>query len=254
MSQQKQRFFHPKLKLILIAFLVTVMIIASKQFNLQQTFGQAIIWVESLGTLGPIAFIVIYNLATLLFIPGSLLTLKGGCLFGLFWGSIYVIIAATLGATFAFLIGRYFSRDWVRQQAAKNPQFKAIDRAIAREGFKIVLLTRLSPIFPFNLLNYVLGVTQVSLKDYILGSIGMIPGTVLYVYMGSLATDLTTIDQSNLPNTAETQIAQWVTQGIGLVAFVAVTVYITKVARKALNESVVTAQISQENQSESLID
>lgn len=246
MSQQKQRFFNPKLKLIAIALLVFILIITNKQLNLQQAFGEAIIWVESLGGLGPIAFITIYNLATLLFVPGSVLTLKGGCLFGLFWGSIYVIIASTLGATFAFLIGRYFSRNWVRKKIAKNPQFKAIDQAIAKEGFKIVLLTRLSPVFPFNLLNYVLGVTQVSLKDYILGSIGMIPGTVLYVYIGSLATDLTRLDSSNLPSTPETQIAKWVVQGIGLIAFVIITVYIAKIARKALNESVVTTQITEE--------
>ena len=245
MSQQKQGFFHPKLKLILIAFLIATLIIASKQLNLQQTFIQGIAWVENLGTLGPIVFIIIYNLATLLFVPGSILTLKGGCLFGLFWGTIYVLIASTLGATFAFLIGRYFLRNWVRQYIIKNPQFQAIDKAIAKEGFKIVLLTRLSPIFPFNLLNYVLGVTQVSLKDYILGSIGMIPGEVLYVYIGSLATDLTMLNSSNLPSTPETQIARWVAQGIGLVAFVAVTAYITKIARKALNESVVTPQESQ---------
>lgn len=246
MSQQKQRFFHPKIKLVLMAFLVFILIIASRQLDLQKAFGEAIIWVENLGTLGPIAFILIYNLATLLFVPGSLLTLKGGCLFGLLWGSIYVIIASTLGATFAFLIGRYLSRNWVRKQITKNPQFQAIDKAIAKEGFKIVLLTRLSPIFPFNLLNYMLGVTQVSLKDYILGSIGMIPGTVLYVYIGSLATDLTMLNPSNLPSTPETQIARWVAQGIGLVAFVTVTVYITKIARKALNESVVTAEASKE--------
>ncbi|KST63246.1 TVP38/TMEM64 family protein [Mastigocoleus testarum] len=246
MSQQKQRFFYPKLKLVSIVLLVFILIITNKHLNLQQAFAEAIIWVESLGTLGPIAFIAIYNLATLLFVPGSILTLKGGCLFGLFWGSIYVIIASTLGATFAFLIGRYFSRNWVRKKITKNPQFQAIDKAIAKEGFKIVLLTRLSPVFPFNLLNYVLGVTQVSLKDYILGSIGMIPGTILYVYIGSLATDLTRLDSSNLPNTPETQIARWVIQGIGLIAFVIVTVYITKIARKALNESVVTTQITEE--------
>lgn len=245
MSQKKQHFFHPKLKLVLIAFSVAILIITSKQLNLQQSFAQAITWVENLGTLGPIAFIAIYNLATLLFVPGSILTLKGGCLFGLFWGSIYVLIASTLGATFAFLIGRYFLRNWVRQHIVKNPQFQAIDKAIGKEGFKIVLLTRLSPIFPFNLLNYVLGVTQVSLKDYILGSIGMIPGEILYVYIGSLATDLTTLNPSNLPSTPETQIARWVAQGIGLFACVAVTAYITKIARKALNESGVTPQESQ---------
>ncbi len=115
-----------------------------------------------------IAFIAIYNLATLLFVPGSLLTVKGGCLFGIVWGSVYVLIAATLGAIWAFLLGRYLSRDWVCQKIGKNSQFQAIDRAVMQEGWKIVLLTRLSPIFPFNLLNYAFGVTQVSLKDYIL--------------------------------------------------------------------------------------
>jgi uncharacterized membrane protein YdjX (TVP38/TMEM64 family) len=157
-------------------------------------------WVKSLGLFGPIAFMIIYNLATLLFIPGSLLTLKGGCLFGVFWGSVYVLIAALLGATFAFIVGRYLSRDWVCRQMEKNPKFKAIDRAVAKEGWKIVLLTRLSPLFPFNLLNYAFGVTQVSLKDYVLGSLGIIPGTVMYVYLGSLAGDLATMNISNQPS------------------------------------------------------
>jgi uncharacterized membrane protein YdjX (TVP38/TMEM64 family) len=141
----------------------------TKHFNVQEFLQTSIIWINSLGALGPIAFIVVYNLATLLFIPGSILTLKGGCLFGLFWGSIYVLIAAIIGATLAFLIGRYLSRDWVSQQIEKHPKFKALDLAVATEGWKIVLLTRLSPLFPFNLLNYAFGVTQVSLRDYILG-------------------------------------------------------------------------------------
>lgn len=95
----------------------------------------------------------------MLFVPGSLLTIKGGCLFGIFWGSVYVLIAATLGAIGAFLLGRYLSRDWVCRKLGKNPKFQAIDRAVAQEGWKIVLLTRLSPVFPFNLLNYAFGVT-----------------------------------------------------------------------------------------------
>jgi uncharacterized membrane protein YdjX (TVP38/TMEM64 family) len=182
---------------------------------------------------------IIYNVATLLFIPGSLLTLKGGCLFGLFWGSIYVTIAAMFGAICAFLIGRYLSRDWVCKQIESNDKFKAINQAVKREGWKIVLLTRLSPIFPFNLLNYVFGVTQVSLKDYVLGSIGMIPATVVYVYIGSLARNLATLDMSNQPTTQDTQIAKWVIRIIGLIATIAVTVYVTHLSKKALDESVV---------------
>jgi uncharacterized membrane protein YdjX (TVP38/TMEM64 family) len=225
--------FKLVIQITLIAIIIVTAIIVAKALNIQSLLQQSLIWVKNLGTLGPIAFMIIYNLATILFIPGSILTLGGGVLFGLFWGSIYVFIAATFGATFAFLIGRYLSRDWVGNQIAKYPKFQAIDRAVAREGWKIVFLTRLSPLFPFNLLNYALGITQVSLKDYILGSIGMFPGTVMYVYIGSLAGDIATIGtQTQLPN----PILQWTIRIIGFAATVAVTVYVTRIARKALEE------------------
>ncbi|QSJ19411.1 TVP38/TMEM64 family protein [Nostoc sp. UHCC 0702] len=229
---------NSQLKLLLLTLIIATLIILAKHFHLQELLQKSVIWVESLGTLGPIVYMVIYNLATLLFIPGSVLTLKGGCLFGVFWGSIYVLIAAMIGATLAFLIGRYLSRDWVSCQIDKHPKFKAINVAVAKEGWKIVLLTRLSPIFPFNLLNYAFGVTQVSLKDYILGSLGIIPGTVMYVYIGSLAGNLAMINTPNQPSSSEAQIWQWVMQGVGLIATVAVTVYITKVAQKALKGSI----------------
>ena len=106
------------------------------------------------------------------------------------------------------------------------------------------MLTRLSPVFPFNLLNYAFGVTQVSLKDYILGSFGIIPGTVMYVYIGSLAGNLAMINTSHQLKTSETQIWEWIMQGVGLVATVAVTVYITKIAQKALDKSVAVAEIT----------
>jgi uncharacterized membrane protein YdjX (TVP38/TMEM64 family) len=234
-----------QIKLLLLSCVIATLIISAKYFNVHGLLEVSVTWVNSLGFFGPIGYIFIYNLATVLFIPGSLLTLKGGCLFGVFWGSVYVIIAAIIGATLAFLIGRYLSRDWVSQQIGKHPKFKAIDLAVAKEGWKIVLLTRLSPIFPFNLLNYAFGVTQVSLKDYILGSIGIIPGTVMYVYIGSLATDLAMINTPHQPTTPETQIWQWVMRVIGLIATIAVTIYITKIAKKALTESVATVEITQ---------
>ncbi|MEH2199969.1 TVP38/TMEM64 family protein [Nostoc sp.] len=240
----KKRLLTSKLKLLLLSCLILTLIIVAKQLNIQGLLQTLVIWVESLGILGPIAYIVIYNLATLLFIPGSLLTLEGGFLFGVFWGSIYVLIAAMLGATLAFLVGRYLSRDWVSRQMDKHPKFKAIDLAVAKEGWKIVLLTRLSPVFPFNLLNYAFGITQVSLKDYILGSFGIIPGTVMYVYIGSLAGNLATINTTNQPTTPETQVWQWVMRVVGLIATVAVTVYITKVAQKALAQTVAIQEIT----------
>ncbi len=244
MGKQHKHQLNNKTKLFLTGCCIALLIVVAKQFNFHQLLQTSITWVENLGIFGPIAFIVIYNLATLLFIPGSLLTLKGGCLFGWFWGSVYVLIAATLGAIIAFLIGRYCSRDWVAQKISHNSQFKAIDKAVAKEGFKIVLLTRLSPVFPFNLLNYAFGVTQVSLKDYILGSIGIIPGTVTYVYMGSLVTDVAMLNGSGYqPSTPSALIAQYVMQVIGLIATVAVTVYITRVAQQALKQNVATPEI-----------
>lgn len=193
----------------------------------------SLVWVRSLGVLGPIAYIALYNLATVLFVPGSLLSFKGGCLFGLIWGYVYVLLAATLGAIAAFLMGRYFSRDWVYRKIEGNLRFKAVDEAVTRKGWKIVFLTRLSPLFPFNLLNYAFGVTQVSLKDYILGSIGMVPGTVMYVYLGSLAGELATMP-STPTDSPEAQIARWTMRVVGLVATIALTLYTARIARKAL--------------------
>ena len=249
MGKQHKRQLNTKIKLLLTACLIAILIVVGKQFNFHQLLHTSIAWVENLGIFGPIAFIVIYNLATLLFIPGSILTLKGGCLFGWFWGSVYVLVAATLGAIIAFLIGRYCSRNWVARTIGKNPKFKAIDRALGKEGFKIVLLTRLSPVFPFNLLNYAFGVTQVSLTDYILGSIGIIPGTVMYVYMGSLVTDVAMLNSGYQPSTPEAQIATWVMRLIGLIATVAVTIYITRVAQRALKQNVATAEIGEKTKS-----
>src|SRR5271157_1645112 len=152
---------------------------------------RALRWTAGLGPLGPLVFIAIYILACVMLIPGSILTIGAGVVFGLVRGSIYVSIAATLGATCAFLIGRYFARGWVAAKIEANPKFKAIDEAVAREGWKIVGLTRLSPVFPFNLLNYAFGLTRVSIRDYFFASwVGMLPGTVMYVYIGSLSGDL----------------------------------------------------------------
>jgi uncharacterized membrane protein YdjX (TVP38/TMEM64 family) len=242
--QPNKHQFKSSLKLIFIFGLVATAIALSKQFNLQELFQKSLMWVKHLGFMGAIVYIAIYNLATLLFVPGSFLAIKGGCLFGYFWGTVYVLIAATLGAIWAFLLGRYLSRDWVCRKIGKNTKFQGLDRAVGKEGWKIVLLTRLSPIFPFNLLNYFFGVTQVSLKDYILGSIGMIPATVMYVYIGSLANDLATLDMSNLPTTKETQILQWVIRIMGAIATIAVTIYITRLAKKALDRSIEDGEIA----------
>ncbi len=204
-------------------------------FNPQQWLLNALQWIENLGPTGPIMLIVIYIVATVAFLPGSILTLGAGVLFGVFLGSFCVFIGATLGATAAFLVGRYVARDWVSKKIEGNKKFAAIDEAVGREGLKIVLLTRLSPVFPFNILNYAYGLTGVSLKDYVLGSLGMIPGTIMYVYIGSLAGDIAMISSGDQPTNAA---VQWAIRIIGFIATVAVTIYVTKVAKKALDEAV----------------
>lgn len=198
----------------------------------------ALDWVQSLGAVGAIAFIVLYALATVLFVPGTLLTLGGGAIFGVVWGSIYVFLGATIGAVAAFLVGRYLARDRVARRIENNVKLTAIDTAIGREGLKIVVLTRLSPVFPFVLLNYAFGLTQVTLRDYILGCVGMIPATILYVYLGSIAGSLATLNASHSTIAPETQTAQWTIRIAGLIATIAVTVIATRIASKALQESV----------------
>jgi uncharacterized membrane protein YdjX (TVP38/TMEM64 family) len=159
------------------------------------------------------------------------LTLGAGAVFGVVWGSIYVSVAATLGATCAFLVGRYLARDAIARKIEGNERFAAIDKAVENEGWKIVGLTRLSPVFPFTLLNYAFGITRVKLGHYILASwIGMMPGTVMYVYLGSLA---------NAASGERTRTTgEWMLYGVGLLATVAVTIFVTRLAKKALAKTI----------------
>lgn len=190
-------------------------------------------WVESLGVWGPLVFSLGYVVAVVAFVPGSLLTLAAGAIFGLGRGFVYVFIAASIGACAAFLVSRYVARQWVEQKLAGNPKFAAIDRAIAKEGRKIVFLLRLSPAFPFNLLNYALGLTQVRFADYAVACLGMLPGTLLYVYYGKLAGDVAALAGGAAPERGAEYYAVLI---VGLLATIVVTTIVTRTARKALAE------------------
>jgi uncharacterized membrane protein YdjX (TVP38/TMEM64 family) len=221
------------IKLIAAVAGIVILLIAAQYFNVQELLMRALDGIAGLGAWGPLLFIAIYILACVLFLPGSVLTLGAGVLFGLFAGSVIVSIASTLGATAAFIVGRYFARDWVAKKIEGNPGFKAIDDAVAKEGWKIVGLTRLSPVFPFNLLNYAYGLTKVSLRDYFFASwMGMLPGTVMYVYIGSVVGDLARLSAGGRTRTT----AEWALYIVGFVATVTVTIYVTRVARAALNK------------------
>jgi len=221
---------QPKVILLIVA--VVLLIVLGRHFHLGELFSAMLDKIRDLGPLAPILFIILYIAGAVLFVPGSILTIGAGVLFGVLRGSIYVSIGATLGALAAFLVGRYLARDWVRGQIAGNPKFAAIDKAVGREGWKIVLLTRLSPVFPFNLLNYGFGLTAVTLRDYALATwIGITPGTVLYVYIGSIGGNLATAGQSHRTP------AQWALNIVGLVATLGVAIYVSRVAARALNEN-----------------
>src|SRR5438093_12488996 len=157
-------------KLAGIILVVALLIAAAKYFDAQHLLQRALEWIASLGAWGPVLFTLIYIVACVLFLPGSVLTLGAGIVFGVARGSVVVSFSATLGAVAAFLVGRYLARDWVARKIEKSPRFKAIDEAVAREGWKIVGLTRLSPVFPFNLLNYAFGLTRVSFREYLVAS------------------------------------------------------------------------------------
>jgi uncharacterized membrane protein YdjX (TVP38/TMEM64 family) len=217
----------PNWRWVLYATAGVAILLALKYLHVQDLMKAALEWIGKLGPWGPVIFIVLYVVATVLFVPGSVLTLGAGAVFGVVLGSVCVSISATLGATAAFLVGRYLARDAIARRIEKNEKFATIDRAVADEGWKIVLLTRLSPVFPFTLLNYAFGLTRVRLSHYILASwIGMIPGTVMYVYLGSLVN----VGAGHRQRTT----GEWVLYGVGLLATVTVTVFVTRLARAAL--------------------
>jgi uncharacterized membrane protein YdjX (TVP38/TMEM64 family) len=222
--------------LLILAILAAVLVLVGKYFNLQQRLNDTLVWIKDLGPAGMGVFALTYVVACIFLIPGSILTLGAGAIYGVVTGSILVSISSTLGATAAFLVGRYIARNWVAKKIEGNTTFNAIDNAVAKEGWKIVGLSRLSPIFPFSLLNYAYSLTKVSLRDFVVASwIGMIPGTVMYVYIGSLAGDLATLsaESGDAPTSAK-----WIINGIGFLATVLVTVYVTKIAKKALAEKI----------------
>lgn len=234
MTKEKSSTGSP-LALVLAGLGVVLLLVASRFFHVQVLLRDSLGWVAGLGPVGVIAFVAIYVLACVLMLPGSVLTLGAGAVYGVVKGTAIISLASTLGATAAFLVGRHLARERVARMIEGNERFRAIDEAVGREGWKIVGLTRLSPVFPFNLLNYAYGITNVSLRDYVIASwIGMLPGTVMYVYLGSLAGSLATLGRQGSGRTP----AQWALYGVGLVATVAVTVFVTRIARAALASKV----------------
>ena len=189
-------------------------------------------WIQDLGVAGAFIFIGVYALAALLFLPGAIFTIAAGLVYGIVAGTAVAITGATLGAGLAFLAGRYLFRDRIKKVARKNKKFGAIDEAIGQQGWKIVGLLRLSPLIPFNVSNYFYGVTAIGFWPYLLASfVGMLPGTLLYAYLGA-------IGQAGLSGGSKSYSPlQWTFLGIGLLATIAVTIFVSRVAKNALKKT-----------------
>ncbi|MEK7677129.1 MAG: TVP38/TMEM64 family protein [Verrucomicrobiota bacterium] len=227
MTNLKEGTAHSPWKWLFCLALLLALLGAAQFIDVQALLQKAVDWIARLGPWAPILFIFIYVLSCVLLVPGSILTLGAGAVFGVVQAFVYVSVGSTLGATCAFLAGRYLARDRIFRKMTGNAKFAAIDKAVADDGWKIVGLTRLSPIFPFVILNYAFGLTRVSLRDYVLASwIGMMPGTLMYAYLGSLAKEGASAEARTL--------ADWLRYGVGLLATIAVTVYAARIAKRAL--------------------
>src|SRR6266550_1636641 len=221
----------------LIAFLVILigLLLAAQFLPVQQWLRSFNDWVGQTGLAGIFIFIAVYAAATVLLAPGAILSIGAGFAFGLWKGFLAVSAAATLGASLAFLVARFVARDKIEAMARRNPKFRRIDNAIGKQGAKLIFLLRLSPVIPFNLSNYFYGLTAVKFWPYVLASwIGMMPGTFLYVYIG-------TVGKAAVLAAGGEAVKQgwqyWTFISVGLVATIVVTIWVTKIARDALKKT-----------------
>jgi uncharacterized membrane protein YdjX (TVP38/TMEM64 family) len=211
-------------------FLPVADLVASLESRMRETGGA-----------GMAAYVGVYALATVFMVPGSLLTLLAGMVYGLAVGAALVIPASLLGATLAAVLGRTLLRSWVESKVADRPRIRALDRAIGREGFKMVALLRLSPVMPFTLLNYVLGATAVPLGTYVLASaVGMFPGTLAYVYLGSLIPNVTRLIEGGASESGSP--LRTILLVVGGVATLVLTLWLARVAQRALDAAAAEPQ------------
>ena len=223
-------------RLLTLIVIAIALFLAMKFLPVQQWLGSFNDWVGQMGAVGIFIFIGVYAVATVLLAPGAILTIGAGFAFGLSKGFLAVSAGSTLGAALAFLVARFIARDKVEAIAERNDKFRNVDSAIGKQGAKLIFLLRLSPVIPFNLSNYLYGLTGVKFWPYVLASwIGMMPGTFLYVYIG-------TASQAAISAAAGGEAVQhgwqyWTFISIGLAATIVVTVWVTKIARDASQQT-----------------
>ncbi len=203
------------------------------QFDVHPYVLKLFAWLDSIGMWGPVLFMLIYMLIVVFVLPGILFTMGAGFLFGVVKGSLYVVLANTLGATIAFLIARHFLWKKASQYLLRQPKLKALNDEFMPKGWKIVLITRMMPFFPFKLSNYFFGLTRISLKGFVIGHmIGCWPLTINIVYVGSMAADLATL---GTPEAAARSPFEWFVYGVGFVLAAASGIYLAWRAKQVLD-------------------
>jgi uncharacterized membrane protein YdjX (TVP38/TMEM64 family) len=219
-------------KWIVVGLVVITLSILSAILPVREWIRDFVGWVQQLGPIGVIIFIFAYALATVLFLPGWIFTVSAGLIYGILKGTLVALCGAVIGAALAFLVARYLLRQNIQELTQKNPRFAAIDEAIGKNGWKIVGLLRLSPLIPFNLSNYFYGITSISFGPYVLVSaVGMIPGTLLYAYLGA-------IGQAGISGgPSQHNNWQYILLAVGLIATIAVTILVSRIAKNALKKS-----------------
>jgi uncharacterized membrane protein YdjX (TVP38/TMEM64 family) len=223
-------------RFVVLVSILIALFLAVKFLPVQEWLKNFNDWVAQMGAVGIFIFIVVYAVATVLLAPGWILTVGAGFAFGLWKGFLAVSAGSTLGAALAFLAARFTARDKVAAIARRNEKFRKVDNAIGKQGAKLIFLLRLSPVIPFNLSNYFYGLTAVRFWPYVLASwIGMIPGTFLYVYIG-------TASKATVATAAGAEPGQhgwpyWAFTTVGLVATIIATIWVTKIAADALDKT-----------------
>ncbi|HSS15385.1 MAG TPA: TVP38/TMEM64 family protein, partial [Candidatus Dormibacteraeota bacterium] len=232
-SNNKKRSRSAIGRLVALLAIVVALFLAVKFLPVQEWLRDFNDWVGHMGTAGTLIFVIVYAVATVLLAPGAILTIGAGFAFGLWKGFLAVSAGSTLGAALAFLVARFIARDKVEAIALRNEKFQRIDNAIGRQGAKLIFLLRLSPVIPFNLSNYFYGLTGVRFWPYVLASwIGMMPGTLLYVYIGTAGKAAVAAAASG--SAVKHGWQYWTLLSVGLAATVIVTIWVTKIARNAL--------------------
>lgn len=213
------------LRLTLLAMILTAAYFLNRSGFLQKTLG----WIEGRGAWGPAIFVLVYTLSCIFFVPSFIFTFSGGVLFGIGKGLLLSLAGTGAGSLAAFLIGRYLAREPVEKMIARNPEFQKLAAALRKKGWKVILLARFSPLFPFLIGNYAFGLTPIRASHYLIASVlGTIPSALVYTYLGFITGGFASFAREGRTRTG----SEWLLLIFGLAATLGLAWYLRKFAEK----------------------